>query len=137
MSIEANKALVRRTFEEIYNQGRYEVADEVFAENYVSHNGLGLTMLGSEGIKRVAAMQRVAFPDQQSIIEDLIAEGDKVVVRGVDRLTHMGEFLGYPPTGKTFSITWIDIFRIENGKLVEAWLEIDMENFRKLLSGEV
>jgi predicted ester cyclase len=59
-----------------------------------------------------------------------------VVVRGKDTLTHKGDFLGYAPTGKTFSITWIDIFRIENGKLAEAWLEIDMENFRKLLSGE-
>jgi steroid delta-isomerase-like uncharacterized protein len=137
MSIEANKALVRRMFEEVYNQEHYEVADELFAENYVSHNGLGITVLGPEGIKRVAAMQRAAFPDQQSIIEDLIAQSDKVVVRGIDRMTHMGEFLGYPPTGKTFSITWIDIFRIENGKLAEAWLEMDMENFRKLLSGEV
>jgi predicted ester cyclase len=137
MSTEANKALVHRMFEEVYNQGHYEVADEVFTENYVSHNGLGLTVLGPEGIKRIAAMQRAAFPDLHSSLEDLIAEGDKVVVRGVDRLTHTGEFLGYPPTGKTFFITWIDIFRIENGKLAEAWLEIDMENFRKLLSGEV
>ena len=136
MSIEANKALVRRMFEEIYNRAHYEVADEVFAENYVSHNGLGVTVLGPEGIKRIAAMQRAAFPDQISSIEELIAEGDLVVVRGKDTLTHKGEFLGYAPTGKTFSITWIDIFRIENGRLAEAWLEIDMENFRKLLSGE-
>jgi steroid delta-isomerase-like uncharacterized protein len=136
MSTEANKALVRRMFEEIYNQGRYEIADELFAENYVSHNGLGMTVMGPGGIKQVAAMQRAAFPDQHSSIEDLIAEGDKVVVRGVDRLTHQGKFLGYPPTGKTFDITWIDIFRVENGKLAEAWLEIDMENFRKQLKGE-
>jgi hypothetical protein len=56
MSIEANKALVRRMFEEIYNRADYDVADEVFAENYVSHNGLGITVLGPEGIKRIAAM---------------------------------------------------------------------------------
>jgi len=136
MSIENNKAMIRRMFEEVYNQGNYDVADELFAENYVSHNGLGLTVLGPEGIKRVAAMQRTAFPDLHSTIEDLIAEGDKVVVRGIDHGTHLGEFLGYPPTGKPIAITWIDIFRVENGKLAEAWLEVDMENFRKRLSGE-
>jgi predicted ester cyclase len=137
MSIEANKALVRRLFAEVYNGGRYELADELIAPGYVTHNALDIDASGPEGVKRAAAMQLAAFPDMHTTIEDLRAEGDRVVVRGRDRVTHKGDFMGYAPTGKTWEITWVDIFRVENGKLVESWLEIDMERMRKLLRGEV
>lgn len=60
-------------------------------------------------------------------------KADKVVVRGTDRFTHLGEFMGYPPTGKQATITWIDIFRIENGKAIGAWLEIDSQRLRDQL----
>jgi predicted ester cyclase len=134
---EQNKALVLRFLNEVYNKDNLAVADEVIAEKYVSHNQLAIEVLGPEGIKNAARMQRAAFPDQASIIEDMIAEGDKVVVRGKDTGTHSGAaFMGIPAKGNKFTITWIDIFRIENGKLVEAWLEIDVERFRKQLLGE-
>jgi predicted ester cyclase len=134
---EKNKALVRRFLDEVYNKGNLAVADEVIAEKYVSHNQLAIEVLGPEGIKNIAKMQRAAFPDQVSFIEDMIAEGDKVVVRGKDTGTHSGApFMGIPAKGNKFTITWIDVFRVENGKLVEAWLEIDVERFRKQLLGE-
>jgi predicted ester cyclase len=135
MSTESNKAIVRRVFEEIYNRGRYEVADELIAPDYVSHHGAGSEIVGAEGVKNSARQQRATFPDLCSIIDDLIAEGDKVVVRGRDRVTHVHEFMGYPPTGRTFEITWMQIVRVEDGKLVESWWEMDMEQFRKHLSG--
>ncbi len=131
MSVEMNKALVRRLFEEVYNQKNYQVADELIAEHYISHSGMDTEVFGPEGIKKSAALQHAAFPDLQTTIEDLIAEGDKVVVRGTDRGTFKGGFMNYEPTGRSFTITWIDIFRIENGKLVEAWLEIDTDKFRQ------
>ncbi len=136
MSSEANKAIIRRFFEEVYNRGHYAVADELVAEGYVSHNELAVAVLGPEGIKRAAAAQREAFPDLVTTLVDVIAEGDKVVVRGRDDGTHVGEFLGFAPTGRRFTFTWIDIFRLENGKLAEAWLETNVESLKRQLSPE-
>jgi predicted ester cyclase len=136
MSIESNKALVRRVFEEIYNLGHYDVADELIALDYLSHNGASSEILGAEGVKQSARQQRATFPDLHSFVDDLIAEGDKVVVRGRDRVTHINEFMGYPPTGCTFEVTWMQIVRIEGGKLTESWWEMDMEQFRKHLRGK-
>jgi predicted ester cyclase len=136
MTLEDNKAIVRRVFDEIYNQGNYDVADELIAPDYTSHNGGSHTLVGVEGVKKSASQQRHTFPDLHSFIDDLIAEGDKVVIRGRDRVTHVNEIMGCPPTGRTFDITWMQIVRVENGKLVESWWEMDMEQFRELLSGE-
>jgi predicted ester cyclase len=135
VSIEENKALVRRFFDEVWNKARVELADQFIAPGYISHNYLEVEVLGPEGIKRAVLAQRTAFPDQHTTIEDLIAEGDKVVVRGTDRFTHLGEFMGYPPTGRKIVVTWIDIFRVEHGKLVEAWLEVDSRRFIEQLKG--
>jgi predicted ester cyclase len=136
MSEAANAAIVRRLFDEVYNAGRYDVADELIAEGYVSHNKLDLEVLGPEGIKAAARTQRAAFPDQVTIIEDVIAQGDKVVVRGRDVGTHSGEpFAGLEASGNRFEVTWIDIFRVEDGKLAEAWLEIDGTDLRRQLEG--
>ena len=134
MTREDHKALIRRFFEEVYNRGNLAVADELVAPGYISHNELNIEVSGPEGIKKAASMQRTAFPDLVTTLDDLIAEGDKVVVRGHDQGTHRAEFMGFAPTGKRFTVTWIDIFRIEQGKLVEAWLEMNVESFKKQLS---
>lgn len=134
--LEANKALVRRFLDEVYNRGNFAVADEVIAAKYTSHNGLGIDVLGPEGIKATAMAQREAFPDLRSEVVQLVAEGDYVVVRGQDTGTHLGPFMGLQPSGRRFRVTWIDIFRIENGQLQEAWLEIDVGAFRRQLGGE-
>jgi predicted ester cyclase len=136
MSIETNKALVRRVIDEIYNQDRYDVADEIISPRYLSHNTGIDQLVGAEGVKRAARQQRATFPDMMTTIDDLIAEGDKVVVRARDRMTHVNTFLGYPPTGRTFEMSWMQIVRVEDGKLVESWWEMDMALFRKRLSGE-
>jgi predicted ester cyclase len=136
MTLEANKAIVRRVFDEIYNRGNYDAADELISPTYTSHNGALHTLVGAEGVKKSAFQQRQTFPDLHSFIDDLIAEGDKVFIRGRDRVTHVNEIMGYAPTGKQIEITWMQIVRVENGKLVESWWEMDMEQFRKLLSGE-
>jgi len=135
VSTEQNKSLVKRFLDEVYNKGNYDVAYELVAPDYVSHNELNVEVLGPEGIKRTAQLQRRAFPDLLTSIDDLIAEDDKVVVRGHDEGTHLGTFMGLSATGRRFAITWIDIFRIHNGRLVEAWLETNVESFRKQLGG--
>ena len=132
---EANKALVRRFFDEAWNQGRVEILDEILTPDYTSHNKLEIEVLGPEGLRTAILDQRRAFPDLTTTIEDLIAEGDRVAVRAVDRGTFDGPFLGMEPTGRTFEITWIDFFRIEDGRLAEAWLELDVGDFRRQLIG--
>ncbi len=137
MSIEENKRLVARFLDEVYNRGDLDVADELVAPDYTSHNRLGIEVLGPEGIKAAARAQRAAFPDQRTYIDELIAEGDKVVVRGRDVGTHTGApFAGIEASGRPFEVSWIDIFRVEDGKVREAWLEIDTGHLRSQLLGD-
>ncbi len=122
---EENKAIVRRDFEEVWNQGNLVVADEIFDANYVAH-GLGVELPpGPEGFKQFVSVYRSAFPDLHFTIEDQIAEGDRVVVRWTTRGTHKGELMGIPATGKPVVVTGIDIFHISSGKVVESWTNWD------------
>ena len=110
MSVEENKALVRREQEELWNHtGNLDVAMELFAPEQV------------EAARQEAADFRGGFPDVVSTIEDLIAEGDKVVARWRSRATHRGEYAGVPPTGEQVEFTGISVYRIEEGKIAESW----------------
>ena len=125
MSTEDNKAIVRRVFEEVLNQGNMALIDEVYSPDYVDHtpNGPGP---GLEGLKQYFMMYRTAFPDAHYAVEDQIAEGgDKVVTRWSVRGTHQGPLMGIPPTGKQGTVTGIGITRFEGGKIVEVWSEFD------------
>jgi predicted SnoaL-like aldol condensation-catalyzing enzyme len=136
LTIEENKRLVARFLDEVYNRGNLAVADELLADDYTSHNQLAIEVLGPEGIKVAAQAQRAAFPDQETIIDEMIAEGDLVVVRGRDRGTHSGApFAGFEARGHRFEITWVDIFRVRDGVLREAWLEINVAELRRQLTG--
>ena len=119
-TIEENKSLVRRFFEE-WNKGNPDSLLELVAPDAVEHNLPAGVPQGHEGIKKELMMFMQAFPDMHFIIEDMIAEGDKVVCRITNTGTHKGEFMGLPATGKTMTITGIEIYRVANGKLVEHW----------------
>jgi steroid delta-isomerase-like uncharacterized protein len=125
MSADENKAIVQSAVE-AFNRGDWDAVDRLFAVDYVDHDPsrAGLPP-GPEGVKQAWSMFRAALPDLQGAIEDMIAEGDKVVVRGVVRGTHQGELMGIPPTGRQVTVTLIDINRIEGDKLVERWAEQD------------
>jgi predicted ester cyclase len=125
MSTEENKALIRRGFEEGINQRNYDIFDETIASNYVNHS-MPAPAPGPEGFKQVINMFIAGFPDLQVELEDVLAEGDKVSTRGVMHGTHTGLFNGIAPTGKTIAITYIDSWRIEGGKAVENWVQLDM-----------
>ena len=125
MSTEENKALVRR-FEEELNKGNLALIDELFAADCVIHLGGGAELRGPEEFRQLITTFAPAFPDFVSTIEDLIAEGDKVVCRFTRTGTHKGEWLGIAATGKHITWTAIEISRIVGGKVVEAWGEIDM-----------
>jgi len=127
MSVEENKAILRRMYEEIHNKGNLAAADEFVASEFVDHNppGPGVPP-GPEGVKQGLGMFRAAFSDFHATIEDMIAEGDKVVARLTITGTHKGEFMGIAPTGKQVTVGVIDIVRIAGGKMVERWGQEDM-----------
>jgi len=118
---EENKAKFRRVLLECFNQGNLATADELIDVNFVDHNPPPGVSQGLEGFKQIVTMFRGAFPDIQIKIEDLIAEGDKVVGRITAQGTHQGELMGIPPTGKKVSMNEIHIIRFSNGKAVEHW----------------
>jgi len=122
----ANKTIVRRGLEELYNQGNLDLADEIFAPEYVWHNVSGPDVHGSEGMKEHVALVRNAFPDIHITADDMIAEGDKVVTRWTIVATHKGEFVGIPPTGVQVTFTGILISRIADGKIAEDWENSDV-----------
>ncbi len=125
---EQNKALARRSIEEIWNQGKLAVIDELTALNATFHdpNVPGGKFTGPEGVKQFVQIYRAAFPDVRITINDQIAEGDKVVTRWTATGTHKGELMGIAPTNKHATVTGVDVDRYQNGKVVEAWASYDM-----------
>ena len=125
MSTEKNKALVQE-FEDLINARDLDTALTLFGSDYVDHvPSIGLPP-GIEGVSAFFTMQFTAFPEGRITTRDTIAEGDRVVTRMSGEFTHLGEFMGVPPTGKHVSWSWIDIWRVANGKFVEHWTEADM-----------
>ena len=136
MSEDDNKAAVRRFFENAWNKGDVTEVKAFLADEFVSHNSLNFTIQSSDDYCRGLVAYRAAFPDLITSVEDVIAEGDRVVVRGTDRGTHQGEFMGRAATGRFVTATWIEIFRMESGKAVEGWVEADTKMLMDQLSNE-
>ncbi len=125
MSTDANKDLVCR-YQEAHNTNNLAALDAIVAADLITHSLMPGVPPGLEGGKLVHGVAVAAFPDFRADIEDLIAEGDKVVARMIFRGTHTGgEFMGIPPSGRSFAFTATAIFRIANGKIVEHWGEED------------
>jgi steroid delta-isomerase-like uncharacterized protein len=125
---EQNKALARRAFEEVWNQGKLTVIDELTAASatYSDPNVPGGKFTGPEGVKQFVQIYRGAFPDVRITINDQIAEGDKVVTRWTATGTHKGQLMGIAPTNKHATVTGVNIDRYQDGKVVEAWASYDM-----------
>lgn len=121
MSLEENKAIVRRIYDELWNERKLEVAGEVIAtEGYINYDtGLTPVPSGPEGMKQTVLMVTAAFPDNHHAVEDMLAEGDRVVARVTLTGTHEGEFRGLPPTGRRIAVNEIHIYRLEGSKAVE------------------
>jgi predicted ester cyclase len=125
-SAEENKALARRWFEDLFNAGNLEVADEIIAPDHVNHDPtLPDIPPGPEGQKQVVNLYRSAFTNAHISIEEQLAEGDSVVTRGTGSGTHQGELMGVAPTGKQVRITGIIINRLSDGKIAESWTNYD------------
>ena len=136
-AVEQNKALVLQLYEEL-GKGNIEKGFEVCAPDYrlyfPSNTGTPLTR---EQNLEIALQTFQAFPDTVHEIKDIMAVDDKVIVRGVDIATHSQEFQGFPPTGKKLEVSWLIIFRFEEGKIVEAWEEFDSLGWMQQLGMEL
>jgi steroid delta-isomerase-like uncharacterized protein len=131
---EENKAVLRRWFDEVWNNGRAEVIEELFDENGIAH---GLSddpsnpIKGPSGYRPFYKTFREAFPNLKIVIDDMVAEGDKVAARCSVRGKHEGDFMGRAATQAPVEFTGITIVRIENGKIVEAWNNFDFMTMYK------
>lgn len=131
---EENKELVRRWFEEVWNKGRADAIEEMFDANGIAH---GLSddpenpIKGPQNFRPFYTVFRDAFPNMMIVIEDMVAEGDKVAARCSVRAKHEGEFLGKTATESPVDFTGITIVRIDKGKIVEAWNNFDFMALHK------
>ena len=126
MSAEVNKAIIRRLFDEFYNAGEVDVADQLFASTAVIHDPVTGDRSGIDGLKQRHQAQLTATPDFHMTLEDMIAEGDKVSYRWTMAGTDKVGFMGRPPTNKLTTLIGIAIVRFADGKIVEGWHNYDM-----------
>ena len=124
MSTESNKETVRR-FRDALNAGDLDGAIAVFSPHAIVHLSGSSDPLTVDGFKQLGAAMRIAFPDGKGTIEDVIAEGDKVVSRLTYRATHTGDLMGIPPTGKSVAISEVIINQFAGGLIVESWRFFD------------
>jgi steroid delta-isomerase-like uncharacterized protein len=125
MSTEDNKALVRRFYDEVFNNKNMAGVDAFVAPNVIDHSLPPGAPGEIEGVRQTITMFLTAFPDLNLTLEDIIAEGDKVVVRWTMRGTHQGASLGMPPTGKQFTLPGISLVRLDGGMAAETWVSFD------------
>jgi len=138
MSEDSNRALVRRFYEEVWAKGNLDVADELFADDYVRHDlRAGDPTPGPEGQKDIAAAFRTAFPDLRWEIDFLLADGDFVAGRWTATGTHLGPWAGVEPTGRPMSFSGINVFRFSGGRVVEIWNHRDDLGLRQQLGAPV
>jgi len=129
-----NKAKFQLLYDEILNKGNLDAFDELCAPNFVKHAIPPSPDYGIEGSKQSVLMLRKAFPDIKYTVEDMIEDGDKLVARWSAKGTHKGEFMGIPPTGKQVFFSGIEIIRVEDGKAVEEWEELDRAGLMQQLT---
>jgi steroid delta-isomerase-like uncharacterized protein len=124
--LEHNKTLVRKIVEEMFNKGRIDVAPEIFASDFVDrgHESMAGKAGGPDGFAAFVKAVRVALPDINATIQQMVAEGDYVAMWNSATGTHRGELFGMPPSGKPISMKDFHFFRFRDGKIVEHWNQV-------------
>lgn len=121
MEADEMRAIAHRFYTEVLNQGKLDVIDELVAEDFTEHEEMPGLPTDKEAPRAFVGMMREGFPDFNATIEDMIVEGDKLVVRARMSGTHKGEFMGIPPTGNKFDVHAIDVVAMRNGKVTDHW----------------
>jgi steroid delta-isomerase-like uncharacterized protein len=125
MTLDENKAVAKRFIQEVFVETDERAVDELTSPDFLPHSWPGVER-GIEGLKQAQRRVSAGLEDARMTIEDVIAEGDKVVVRLTSHGRHAGEFMGMPASGKAYDISEIHIFRIADGKVAEHWRDADM-----------
>ena len=136
MSTEDNKTIVWLQHEEVWSQGNLAIIEEIYTSNFICHFVGGSKWHGREGVRQQVISHRTSFPDWNEHIEDIIAEGDRVVTRWTATGTHKGDLRGIPPTGKQITIAEVAIYRIVDGKIAEQWGFPDEMALRRQIGAE-
>ena len=125
MSAEENKAFIRQWVEDVWNGGNLDRIDAVLAPDYVMHSPGAPDVAGPEGFRHYVTMYRSALPDMRMVIEDMVAEGDKVAWRVVTHGHQTGPLMELPPTGRAASVAVVIISRFAAGRWAEDWVLLD------------
>jgi steroid delta-isomerase-like uncharacterized protein len=134
MSLDTNKTLARRIWTEVFNDRNLAAAEELIAPDAVNYEaGPGAPTRGPESLAAAVIWLSTAFPDVHMAIDDVLAEGDKVVLQTTMSGTHQGPFLGVAPTGRRFAQRQVHFLRIVDGKAVEHWAVRDDLGFMQQL----
>ena len=136
MSVEENKELVRRAWEEVFNRGDLDAVERYYAPGWVMHDAPPNAGANLKSLKEVLGTIRGGFPDVRARIELMLAEGDLVAYRVTSEGTHSREYFGLAPTGKMVKLVAINIDRIRDGKIVESWFESSGQGFNYQLTGK-
>ena len=134
MNLDDNKVLVRRFIDEIFVQGRKEAVDELLSDDFVGHTWPS-TGHPKDDLKAAIGRTSKGLSDPRFVIEDIIGEGDRVVVRLTAEATQTGEIMGMPGSGKRYSIGEIHIFRVRAGQVAEHWHQFDQMGMMRQLGG--
>ena len=129
-----NEEIVRRWIDEGFSQGNVDLADQLVDEAFVNHTALAGQTPGREGLKKAVNMLRAGFPDLKVRIDDLISQDDRVAVRDEISATHQGPFNGVPPTGRKVAVGRISFYKVRDGKISEAWSQLDMAGLMRQLT---
>jgi steroid delta-isomerase-like uncharacterized protein len=133
----ANKALLSRFYKEVYVDWNMTLVDEVLSPRFTSHDWPDDSGTGPQVFRDYYAAIRSAVPDARYEVDDLIAEGDRVVVRWTLRGTHRGAFGGIAPTGRPIALKGIAIYRVQDGKLMERWVVSDLHGMLEEIGASV
>jgi steroid delta-isomerase-like uncharacterized protein len=123
---EDNKAVAQRFYDEVINGRNLDVVDELLTDDFVEHEALPGGRTDREAPREFFGMLHQAVPDLQVEIHEIVAEGNRVVVRSTARGTHEGELMGVPGTGRTFEMAWADFMEVRDGKCSAHWGVADM-----------
>jgi predicted ester cyclase len=126
VSAQENEALVRRYFEEGWVKGNLGAVEDFMVPTYIEHQVPDVQLASRDSLKQLLATYYKAFPDMKSVLHDIFAQGDRVAFRWSVSGTHLGDWVGIPPTGNHITASGITIYRISGGKAVEGWTSIDI-----------
>lgn len=131
--LEANKNIVIRLHREIFSEGKVDKVDEFYTADFVCHFLVGPEWEGPSGVRKHVENHRRAFRDWREEVEDIVAEGDRVVTRFINYGTHRDEFMGIPATNRQVVVREVAVYWIANGKIAEQWGFPDISGFRQQL----